>query len=449
MKHLYLTLDRQKELSYSCSSVLRTVLLGLLLLCIGTAMSQTQSSFTSRHFDMTRHQPIYSDSLGYGYDITTAPASPAKPAWRDGMKAVTPWFFSVKVPDGNYRVTVVLGSKRRKAETVVRAESRRLMVDACATRKGELRRFSFIVNKRSPYINDRLQVSLKPREHRYLDWDNRLTLEFNGFAPAVEEITIERADSVPTLYLCGNSTVVDQSYEPWTSWGQMVTRWFDDSVAVSNHAESGLTAGSFLAQHRLDKILTTLRPSDYVFCEFGHNDQKERMAGAGAWYNFAYNLKIFIDKVREKGATIVFVTPTQRRSFDSSHMHILETHGDYPAAMREVARRENVPVIELHDMTRTFFETLGFENSKRALVHYPAHTFANQDKPLADNTHFNPYGAYEIAKMVVMGMKQVCPSLVRHLRPEWTDFDPAHPDSFANFVWYPCPLQDIVKPDGN
>lgn len=361
-----------------------------------------------------------------------------------------PFYFSVPVEDGNYMVTVTLGSKKQAAHTVVRAESRRLMVEDCTTKKGQFVTYSFIVSKRSPVIDGTRRVSLKPREHDYLNWDNLLTLEFNGSAPAVKSIRIERDMTATTVFLCGNSTVVDQEEEPWASWGQMIPRWFTDKVAISNHAESGLSARTFINGNRLEKILLMLKPHDYVFVEFGHNDQKEHQTGDGAWYHFQYQLKIFVDKVRDAQATIIFVTPTQRRRFDeATHTKILETHGDYPDAMREVARREIVPVIELHDMTRDFFETLGFEGSKKALVHYPANTFPGQDKALEDNTHFNPYGAYEVAKMVVMGMKKEGLPIVNDLRPEWQDFDAKHPDDPNAFIWYPATKQDATKPDGN
>lgn len=392
----------------------------------------------TRTFNFSERQPVYSDGAGYGYDVIAAP-----------QKAGQPFFFSVKVPDGNYRVTVVLGSKKKDAITTVRAESRRLMVENCATRKRQQKTFTFIVNKRSPQIDSKHSVRLKDREREYLDWDDRLTLEFAGVNPSVSTVTIEPDDKATTVFLCGNSTVVDQSREPWASWGQMITRWFGPEVAISNHAESGLTAGSFLASNRLDKVLAMMKKGDYVVCEFGHNDQKEKGPGSGAWYNFQYNLKRFIDQVRQKGGNIIFVTPTQRRRFDDSKTKIVETHGDYPDAMRDVARREQVPLIELHDMTRTFFETLGYENSKRALVHYPMGSFPGQARELADNTHFNPYGAYEVAKMVVMGMKKLQLPIVAYLRSDWKDFDPAHPDDFKTFVWYPAPLRDTTKPDGN
>lgn len=361
-----------------------------------------------------------------------------------------PKSYAVEVPDGNYKVTVVLGSKKKAAKTVVRAEARRLMVDEISTKKGKFQTIQFIVNKRSPKISDKMNVRIKPREKGTPDWDDKLTLDFYGAAPAVKQVKIERDTTATTIFLCGNSTVVDQAHEPYASWGQMIPRWFGPEVAISNHAESGLTAGSFLASNRLEKVLAMMKKGDYVICEFGHNDQKEKTPGSGAWYNFSYNLKQYIDKVRAKGGNIIFVTPTQRRFFDkATRSKIQETHGDYPDAMRMVAQREGVPVIELHDMTRTFFETLGYESSKKSLVHYPANTYPNQPKALEDNTHFNPYGAYEVAKMVVMGMKQLHLPFLKYLRPDWQDFNPAQPDDFNKFLWYPSTDLDVTKPDGN
>lgn len=390
-------------------------------------------------FDMTKPQPVYTEEAGYGYDLLPAPTKKA-PA--------EPWYFSVKVPDGNYKVSVILGGKRA-GETTVRAEGRRLMAENVVTRKGKTEVYEFTVNKRSPRIDDKTSVRIKEREKDYLAWDDKLTLEFNGAAPQVKSIHIERADDVPTIYLCGNSTVVDQNDEPWASWGQMITRWFDSGVCISNHAESGLTARTFLAGGRLDKILTTLKPGDLLIAEFGHNDEKEKRPGDGAWYHYVYNLKIFIDQVRAKGADIVFCTPTQRRFFNDDQKTLKNTHGDFPAAMKQVAEREHVPVIDLNLMTKILFETMGVEDSKRLLVHYPANTFPDQPKPLADNTHFNPFGAYEVAKCVVMGMKQLQLPFVKLIRPDWQDFNPAQPDDWKTFKWAPAKNAKLVKPDGN
>ncbi|MCI6081980.1 MAG: rhamnogalacturonan acetylesterase [Prevotella sp.] len=361
-----------------------------------------------------------------------------------------PFYYSAELPDGNYKVTVVFGSKKKAGKTVVRTENRRLMVDEVATKKGEFKTVEFTVNKRTTFISDLKYVKIKDREKNYPTWDDFLTLEFTGEAPAVKELKIERDTVATQIFLCGNSTVTDQPSEPYASWGQMAPVWFGPDVVIANHAESGLATSSFIAQGRLDQVIAQMKKGDYVLCEFGHNDQKERSAGSGAWYNFSQNLKVFIDRVRAKGGNIIFVTPTQRRAFDeATHTKIQETHGDYPDAMRAVARRENVPVIELHDMTRTFFETLGYEGSKESLVHYPANTFPDQTKALADNTHFNPYGAYEVAKMVIMGMKQLNLPVVKSLRAEWKDYDPAQPDDVKTFKWRPANDVDVTKPAGN
>ena len=380
----------------------------------------------------------YSASTDYGFDFVASPTSTDAP---------TPFFFSLRVPDGNYRVTVLLGSNRRAASTTVRAESRRLFVENLNTRKGELREVSFVVNKHSPVISDTQRVRIKKREETKLNWDDRLTIEVNGDAPACAAITIAPAPEVPTVFLCGNSTVVDQDYEPWASWGQMITRWFGDRVAFANFAESGESASTFIAAGRLAKALSMMKEGDYLIAEFGHNDQKQRQPGAGAYYNFATALKTFIDETRARKATPIFVTPTQRRSFRNGR--IQETHADYPEAMKWVATRENVPLIDLHEMTRTFYEAMGEEQSKRAFVHYPAGSFPGQTSDFKDNTHFNPYGAYEIAKCIVEGMKLLQLPILSDLRPEYQPFDPAHPDDAERFHWNDSPFFEAEKPDGN
>ena len=372
----------------------------------------------------------YDSQHEYGYDFVDEPC-----------------YFSVRVPDGNYRVTVTLGSRQRAAVTTVRAESRRLFVENLKTRKGEFRDVTFIVHKHSPFIDEHQQVHIKERERTKLNWDDRLTLEINGDAPACAAVRIEPANDVPTLFLCGNSTVVDQDYEPWASWGQIITRWLNAEIAVANFAESGETASTFIANLRLAKALSMMRKGDYLIAEFGHNDQKQHRPGDGPYYNFATALKTFVDETRQRGATIIFATPTQRRTFDKGR--IRDSHGDYPAAMRWVAEREQVPVIELNEMTRTFYEALGEEQSKRAFVHYPAGSYPGQTTAFKDNTHFNPYGAYEIAKCVIEGIKTLQLPLAQYIRSEYKPFDPAHPDDIDSFRWNDSPFFDAVKPDGN
>ena len=414
---------------------MKTVFISLLL-----ATATTLGAQEKKQTYTLPDAPRYTESGGYGYDLIPSPPK------SKGSKA--PFFFSVSVPDGNYRVTVRLGNKKQAGNTTVRGESRRLFVENISTKKGEFIEKTFVVNKRTPRISAKEAVRIKPREKKKLNWDDKLTLEFNGAAPVCESITVEPADSsVITVFLCGNSTVVDQDNEPWASWGQMIPCFFDEEVCIANYAESGESANTFLQAGRLKKALTQMKAGDYVFMEFGHNDQKQKGPGKGAYYSFMTSLKTFIDEARARGAYPVLVTPTQRRSFDANG-HILDTHKDYPEAMRWLAAKENVPLIELNQMTRTLYEALGVEKSKRAFVHYPAGTYPGQTKAFEDNTHFNPYGAYQIAKCVAEGIKTAVPALAKHLKA-LPAYNPAQPDDVETFRWDLSPFTEIEKPDGN
>ena len=383
-------------------------------------------------------ETLFNDEQGFGYDFQTA--------W-DG-ESNQPFFFSVNVPDGNYKVTVTLGSKHSDGSTTVRGESRRLFIENLPTAKGELKTETFVINKRNVYIKGKEKVKIKASEKTKLNWDDKLTLEFNGDKPRVSSLVIERVEDIPTVFLCGNSTVVDYDGEPYASWGQMIPRFFNDKVCIANYAESGLSANTFIGGKRLEKALTQMKKGDYVLVEFGHNDQKQRGPGKGAYYSFAYYIKQFIDEARLKGAKPVLVTPTRRRQFDKNGK-IRDTHGDYPAAIREIANREKVPVVDLQEMTKILCEAMGVEESKHLYTHYPANTYPGQVKELKDNTHFNTFGAYEVAKCVIEGLKQANLPIAKDLKADYKGFDPAHPDEFKNFKWNLSPISQTKKPDGN
>ena len=247
-----------------------------MMVCAALLLPLAATAQQTFEFDLTASQPAYSDATGYGYDLGTGALS---------KKDLHPTFFSVKVPDGNYKVTVTVGSKSYAGVTVLRAETRRLFEEKVVTRKGEFKTFTFNVHVHSTEIDGNTRVGISMRERVDVGWDNKLTLEFNGDAPAVKSIRIEPADDdVVTVWLCGDSTVVDQDADPYTSWGQILPRFFTEKVVVANLANSGLTTTSFYNQNRLAKILHSLKPGDYVVVEFGHNDEKDRGAGSGAWY---------------------------------------------------------------------------------------------------------------------------------------------------------------------
>jgi lysophospholipase L1-like esterase len=395
---------------------------------------------------------------GYGFDQ----GSVVRSVERKGKDALTcdfitgdkPFYFSVKLPEGNYDVKVILGDKEGTSATTVRAECRRFFLQNIKTKKGEIVEKTFTVHVKDSLIRDAngtviSKVKLKPREIKYLHWDNLLTIEFNDSLAKVCAIEITPNKTAATIFLAGNSTVVDQDREPWASWGQMLPSFLVASeVVVANYAESGEALNSFVSAKRLEKVLSLMKIGDYLFIEFGHNDQKQKGEGVGAFTTYKKSLQFFISEVRKKGGIPVLVTSMNRRSFDSTG-HIVNTLGDYPEAVRQTAKEENVALIDLNAMSKTLYEAWGEAGSVKAFVHYPANTFPGQDKELKDNTHFNTYGAYELARCIVQSIKDQQLPLVQYLKKDIPSFNPAKPDALEQWYWPLSAMMSSVKPDGN
>jgi beta-galactosidase len=370
----------------------------------------------------------YTKVRGYGFIEATGIRCLARPVpdvLRAGICTSDQAFrFAVDVPEGTYRVTVMIGDGAADADVTVRAESRQLMVERVTTDAGAFVERSFLVNVRTPALVKGGSVALKTRELGIARWDDRLTIDFSGPRPAIAAVTVAPAVRATTVYLAGDSTVTDQTSEPWSSWGQMLPRFFGPGVVVANHAESGESLRSFIGERRLEKIFETFVPGDYLFIQFAHNDQK---LGADTT-EYETLLRSAITQTRAHGGIPVLVTSMLRRSF-SVDGTIVNTLGNFPEAMRRTAAREGVALIDLTAMSRQFYQALGPETSTRAFVHYPANTYPGQPEALADNTHFNAYGAYELARAVVAGIRRAGLGLAAQLAADAAPFDPAHPDA--------------------
>ena len=373
---------------------------------------------------------VYSAASGYGFEPGAKITAVAGFATSD-----RPFYFSVALPEGNYNVALTLGDPGGESTTTVKAELRRLMLENMHTDFGKLVTRSMTVNIRTPRISTGGEVHLKaPREPttEIWAWDEKLTLEFDGSRPCLCAMKISRAD-VPTVYLLGDSTVCDQPEEPWNSWGQMLPRFLKPGVAVSNQAESGETADSSLHARRLDKVLSTMRPGDYLFIQFGHNDMKERGAGIGPFASYKENLRKFVDGARSRGGIPVLVTSVNRKTMDKSG-HVTNSLGEYPAAVRELAREQNVPLIDLNRMSKSLYEAIGPKDLAKAFV---------------DGTHHNAYGSYELAKCVVLGIQENKLGLAKFIVDDWKPFDPAHPDAIGSVEIPPSPRTSTTRPLGS
>jgi lysophospholipase L1-like esterase len=360
-----------------------------------------------------------------GFDLLDSPTVTGRSCTSD-----KPFFFSVPIPEGNYRITVVLGGPQASV-TTVRAEGRRLMLEKIAATPNESITKTFDTNVRYPEIagDPNNLVKLKSRELGILNWDHKLTLEFNGDHPSVRSINIEPIANEPVLYLAGDSTVVDQYYEPWAAWGQMLPRFFLPGIVVANHAESGETTKSFVGEKRLAKIMTTIKPGDYLFIQFAHNDMKPGAVSIDEYKNLLID---YIAQTRAKGATPVIVTAMNRRTFDSAGK-ITNSLAGYPDAAREVAAQQKVALIDLNAMSKTLFEAIGPEGTLKAFMHYPAESFPGQTAAISDDTHFNSYGAYELARCIVHGIREAKLPITIFLDPAVPNFNPAQPDPQPSF----------------
>jgi lysophospholipase L1-like esterase len=315
------------------------------------------------------------------------------------------------------------------SETTIKAELRRLMLDGVTLPAGGTQTRSFIVNVRTADIAAAPgvhagRVLLKEREisSEAWAWDRRLTLEINGPQPALRRLVIEPVQ-LPTVFLLGDSTVADQSSEPYASWGQMLPALFKPTVAVANHAESGETYRDSLARRRLDKILSTLQPGDTVLLQFGHNDQKQQKDGSGSVESYQAELRTHAEAILARAGVPVVMSSMERRNFDAQG-RLKPSLLDYADAARAVAAQMKLPFIDLNAMSQQFYAALGPERSQAA---HPL----NHGR--LDNTHHNNYGAMQLARLVALGLRQARVPVAVQLRDDLGAIEPGKPQPPEHF----------------
>ncbi len=366
---------------------------------------------------------LYSAEKGSGFEPGAA--------LKTGGTYVTsdePFSFSVKLPEGNYNVTLMLGANDGSSTNTVKCEARRLLWEDARSEAGSHVTRMFTVNIRTPRIGADATVKLKAREkeNEMISWDDKLTLEFLGARPCLDSIAITRAPESPTVFITGDSTVCDQPREPWNSWGQMLPRFFGPGIAVANYAQSGESIKSSLGAKRFDKVFSEMKTNDWLLVQFGHNDMKDKATNALAVYRT--NLKKIVAQTRARGATPVLLTSMERKAGVER-----DTLAGYPQTVRDVAREDGVALIDLHATSKILYRALE----------------SNLDKAFQDGTHHNNYGSYEIARCVVEGIRANVPALAKFIANDVSVFDPAHPDDPDKFRLPASLAVDDKKPDGN
>ncbi|MCU1517794.1 MAG: lipolytic protein family [Pseudarthrobacter sp.] len=309
--------------------------------------------------------------------------------------------FLVDLPNGDYTVKLIAGDAAEATNIAITVEQ---MAKVQLTDKAA-----------GQYLEMEFPISLV---------DGQLNLDFSGTAAKINSLVIaarapRTATTDPGVYLAGDSTVqtYDPGYVPQAGWGQMIDRFFDDKVAFWNHAIGGRSSKNFISQGRLDEILRVINPGDYLMVQFGHNDATfgvdDRYASPADYKEY---LRTYVDGARQRGATPVLVTPVGRRDYDEATGKFRVSFPEYVAKMQELAAEENVALVDLSALSRAYYDAIGPEDTKSVFLHVDAGVYANRPTGTVDNTHFQEYGAIQIARLIAGSIKQLSDPLATHVK---------------------------------
>lgn len=231
-------------------------------------------------------------------------------------------------------------------------------------------------------------------------------------------LSVAAQDRKITVFLAGDSTMAPKQTDrrPETGWGEMLQQFFDEKrVIVDNRGLNGRSTTSFISEGRWQAIVEALKKGDFVFIEFGHNDQKKDKPGVYASpEDYKANLARFISDVRAKGATAVLLTPVARRRFENGSL--VKTHGVYPDLVKTVATEQRAALIDMESKSSAVLTRYGDEGSRKLFLQLAPGENSNYPKGVEDNTHFSPLGAKEMAKEVVDGIREAKLKLRRYLK---------------------------------
>lgn len=396
---------------------------------------------------------LYNTETGYGFEpgveTTDVHNKKGTALTKDYVTAELPFRFSVKLPEGNYHVTVTLGDTQGTSRTTVKSEIRRLMIESLSTEKGRTQEVDFNVNIRTPKLSGDNTIKLNTSEIDYatgaikkLTWDDKLTLQFHDSKPCVCALTIEPAkEDVVTVFIIGDSTVTDQA--GGGTWGQYLPRWFDSNVVFANHAESGMTIKGFRFGRRWDKIMESCKEGDYLLIQLGTNDEKSKGHDpmwkdddhAGDWIrthsaadsDYIWELAAMAVEARRHGVTPVIVSPmTKINRQDGTATSLMTPYGVNAPKAAELAQ---CAFIDLWGMSMDIVAALGMDSLKA----------------YADGTHTDNYGAYLFSLGIVKGIRENGLDLARFIvKDAPADFDPKKPaPAFADFT---CPIEPRFRP---
>lgn len=385
----------------------------------------------------------YSAELKYGF---------AEPAKVSGADRGTPdpvrsdfampqdTSFLVDLPSGDYTVSLIAGDEVESTDIAIKAE---LMQKVQQTTKPA-----------GQYLEMNFEIALV---------DGRLNLEFSGSAPKINALVIRKLpdrqpDGVPTAYIASDSTAqtYDPYWDPQAGWGQMIDRYFTGDVRFDNRAIGGRSSKTFITEGRLDDILRSIVPGDYLLIQFGHNDatisRPDRYASPEDYKGY---LKTYVLGTRERGATPILITPVGRRDFNADTGKFNVSFPEYVQAMKEVAQELDVKLVDLSSLSVAYYDSIGPEAAKSVFLFAEPGVYQAFPNGVTDNTHFQKYGAIQIARLVAAGVKELGLPLSGYVKEtDMPETVPAKPEGLtagsisnagAVLKWNPVDAAEMYK----
>jgi lysophospholipase L1-like esterase len=219
-----------------------------------------------------------------------------------------------------------------------------------------------------------------------------------------------------SIWLCGDSTmsIKEKKAYPETGWGMPFVYFWDSTVTIENLAKNGRSTSSFRNEGLWQIVLDKVGDGDYVFIQFGHNDEVPTKKTYTTETEFKNNLRQYVSEARSKKATPILLTPMARRKFDAAGK-IEGTHDVYSQIVRDVAKEEKVILFDMDKITQQLYQRFGVNNSKLLFMQLKPNEHPNYPDGRDDNTHFNELGARLIAQLVLVEIKKQIPELTDRL----------------------------------
>lgn len=338
----------------------------------------------------------YTAALKYGFaditKVTTVDRGTSDPT-RSDFALVQNTSFNVDLPNGDYTVSVVAGDAADATDVAINVESIQ-KVQQTAKIAGQ-------------YLEMEFAIALV---------DGQLNFNFGGTAAKINAIVITRLPDrqpgeIPTVYIAGDSTVqtYDPYWEPQAGWGQMLPRYFNNDVVFNNQAIGGRSTKNFITEGRLDNVLRALKPGDYFLVQFGHNDATisipERYASPADYKNYLENY--YVEGALQRGAIPILVTPMGRRDYNADIGKFNVSFPEYVQAMKEAAADKHVELVDLSALSIDYYNSIGYAATTSVFLYTDPGVYQAFPAGSADNTHFQEYGAIQLARLLAGGIQQL------------------------------------------